>query len=40
MNGKSGGIFPAAKKSPMTGATEAIAKSAIRFGIFLNAPTI
>ncbi len=40
MNGKSGGIFPAAKKMPMTGATEAIAKSAIRFGIFLNAPTI
>ena len=40
MNGKSGGIFPAVKKLPMTGATEAIAKSAIRFGIFLNAPTI
>ena len=29
-----------AKKLPMTRATEAIAKSAIRFGIFLNAPTI
>ena len=40
MNGKSGGIFPAAKKLPMTKATEAIAKSAIRLGIFLNAPTI
>ena len=30
MNGKSGGIFPAAKKLPMTKATEAIAKSAVR----------
>ena len=40
MNGKSGGIFPDAKKLPMTRATETIAKSAIWFGIFLNAPTI
>ena len=34
MNGKSGGIFPAAKKLPMTKATEAIAKSTIRLDAF------
>jgi hypothetical protein len=36
MNSKSGGIFPDAKKLLMTRATEAIAKSAIRLGIFLK----
>jgi len=30
MNGKGGGIIPAARKLPMTKATKAIAKSAVR----------